>query len=295
MIAGALGPRAKGEPPTASWYAAAERALTALGVPSATRARARFAGVAPQRAGRARSAAAAVAAGRRAAARTGRTRPAPEEARPPRPLAPSSLGDGRRRRSAADAGDARARPSAGGCSMRCSSGCPRLPPASARGGRRSLAGRAGRASPMRPCARRSLGRVLAVIEDPRFAELFGAGRARRSADRGGGRRRHGRAGTVDRLLVTPDRRPRDRFQDRAARARRRSTSVPAYHLRQMAAYAAALRVIFPGRAVEAALLYTAGAGAVRRCRRRCSTRTSPACARGAKLGRERLSAARRSP
>ena len=34
--------------------------------------------------------------------------------------------------------------------------------------------------------------------------------------------------------------------------------VPAYHLRQMSAYAAALGVIFPGRSIEAALLYTAG-------------------------------------
>ena len=33
--------------------------------------------------------------------------------------------------------------------------------------------------------------------------------------------------------------------------------VPTYHLRQMSAYAEALRVIFPGRRVEAALLYTA--------------------------------------
>ena len=30
-----------------------------------------------------------------------------------------------------------------------------------------------------------------------------------------------------------------------------------FHLRQMAAYTAALRVIFPDRSVEAALLYTA--------------------------------------
>jgi ATP-dependent helicase/nuclease subunit A len=34
--------------------------------------------------------------------------------------------------------------------------------------------------------------------------------------------------------------------------------VPEWHLRQMAAYAAALAVIFPDRPVAAALLYTAG-------------------------------------
>ena len=38
----------------------------------------------------------------------------------------------------------------------------------------------------------------------------------------------------------------------------RLEDVPSYHVRQMAAYAAALAVIFPGRVIEAALLYTAG-------------------------------------
>ena len=65
------------------------------------------------------------------------------------------------------------------------------------------------------------------------------------------------AGTVDRLCVGSDtvrvvdfktgRRVPDTVED-----------IPVYHLRQMAAYAAALRVIFPDHAVEAALLYTAG-------------------------------------
>jgi ATP-dependent helicase/nuclease subunit A len=34
--------------------------------------------------------------------------------------------------------------------------------------------------------------------------------------------------------------------------------IPVPHLRQMSAYVAALEVIFPGRRVEAALLYTSG-------------------------------------
>jgi ATP-dependent helicase/nuclease subunit A len=37
-----------------------------------------------------------------------------------------------------------------------------------------------------------------------------------------------------------------------------SADVPRSHIAQMTAYADALRVIFPGRQVEAALLYTAG-------------------------------------
>jgi hypothetical protein len=44
----------------------------------------------------------------------------------------------------------------------------------------------------------------------------------------------------------------------ARRAPATLDDIPPYHLRQMAAYAAALTVIFPGRRIEAALLYTAG-------------------------------------
>jgi ATP-dependent helicase/nuclease subunit A len=35
-------------------------------------------------------------------------------------------------------------------------------------------------------------------------------------------------------------------------------AVPEHHLRQMSAYAEALGIIFPDRAIEAALLYTSG-------------------------------------
>ncbi len=65
------------------------------------------------------------------------------------------------------------------------------------------------------------------------------------------------AGTADRLLVTPD---RIRVVDfKTGRAVPPSPAeVPAAHLRQMAHYLAALEVIFPDRAVEAALLYTSG-------------------------------------
>ncbi|WP_157085178.1 hypothetical protein, partial [Sphingomonas adhaesiva] len=37
-----------------------------------------------------------------------------------------------------------------------------------------------------------------------------------------------------------------------------AAGVPDFHVRQMAAYHAALEVIFPGHVIEAALLYTAG-------------------------------------
>jgi ATP-dependent helicase/nuclease subunit A len=63
------------------------------------------------------------------------------------------------------------------------------------------------------------------------------------------------AGTVDRLLVEPDRVRVVDFKT-GRRVPLGLDEVPVFHLRQMAAYAEALRVVFPGRRVEAALLYT---------------------------------------
>ena len=82
------------------------------------------------------------------------------------------------------------------------------------------------------------------------------------------------AGTVDRLLVGDDRILVADFKTgRSAPAT--LADIPAAHLRQMAAYRAALRVIFPDRPVEAALLYTAAPVLHRAARRACSTRISP--------------------
>jgi ATP-dependent helicase/nuclease subunit A len=65
------------------------------------------------------------------------------------------------------------------------------------------------------------------------------------------------AGTVDRLLVSEDRILLADFKTgRSVPAD--ASEVPASHLRQMAAYQAALSVIFPERPVETALVYTAG-------------------------------------
>ncbi len=65
------------------------------------------------------------------------------------------------------------------------------------------------------------------------------------------------SGTIDRLVVTDDRILVADFKT-GRKAPADLTEIPAAHLRQMAAYSAALQVIFPGRRVEAALLYTAG-------------------------------------
>jgi ATP-dependent helicase/nuclease subunit A len=63
------------------------------------------------------------------------------------------------------------------------------------------------------------------------------------------------SGTVDRLLVRDDLILIADFKT-GRRAPAALAEIPAAHLRQMAAYRAALRVIFPDRPVEAALVYT---------------------------------------
>lgn len=97
--------------------------------------------------------------------------------------------------------------------------------------------------------------ALAVIVHPDWAELFssaGLAEVPIAALVGG----QVVAGTIDRLLVEPQ---RIRIVDFKT-ARRPPASVeqvPVAILRQMAAYVAALEAAYPGRAVEAALLYTA--------------------------------------
>ena len=62
------------------------------------------------------------------------------------------------------------------------------------------------------------------------------------------------AGTVDRLLVQPNRISVIDFK--TGRVPASVDDIPAAHRAQMQAYAEALGVIFPGRTVRAALLYT---------------------------------------
>jgi ATP-dependent helicase/nuclease subunit A len=65
------------------------------------------------------------------------------------------------------------------------------------------------------------------------------------------------SGTVDRLLVTPERVLVADFKT-GRNVPARPDEAPSSHLRQMAAYRAALSVIFPDRVIEAALLYSGG-------------------------------------
>jgi ATP-dependent helicase/nuclease subunit A len=182
-------------------------------------------------------------------------RPAPIEARPPRPLAPSALGED-------DVADPPPTPALRQAALRgrlLHQLFERLPevPAVERAERAEawLARSAGvedaslRASLVADACR--------IISDPDHSELFGPAalaEAPIAAVVGEG---IVVSGTVDRLLVLPDRIVVADFKT-GRRAPASADEIPAAHLRQMAAYAEALAAIFPGRRVEAKLLYTAG-------------------------------------
>lgn len=253
VIAGALGPKAKGEAPAASWYAAARAAFDALGVEEGEGERV-FAGIRPQPAV-ARKASDVVAAPVMADLPDWVKRPAPVEARPPRPLAPSSLGEDL----VADPPPAPALRAAAERGRLIHALLERLPSVAPErrpdAAERWLAGAGG--VPDAGQRAELAAAALGVLADARFAELFGPealAEAPIAAVVAGG---HVVSGTADRLLVTDDRVLVVDFKT-GRRAPGSLDEVPPYHIRQMAAYVAALEVVFPGRRVEAGLLYTAG-------------------------------------
>ena len=254
-IGGALGPRARGQVPAESWQQALETTLAGLGTawsddPMWGGARVYAEGA--TQAGRTKPRAAATI---QAALPGWLHRPAPQEARPPRPLAPSSLGEDR-------VGEAPA-----GAAMREAARrgqllhglferLPALSPDRRAGAAdRWLAGAAGVED---AGVRADLTEAAcAIIADPRHAAVFapdGLVEAPIAAVLPDGTVV---AGTVDRLVVLPDRVLLVDFKT-GRRVPADAASVPPYHLNQMAAYAAALGAIFPDRTIEAALLYTAG-------------------------------------
>lgn len=97
-------------------------------------------------------------------------------------------------------------------------------------------------------------KALNVIDDPDFADLFGPA-ALAEAPVAAVVGEAVIAGKVDRLLIEADRVQIIDFKT-GLKVPETAEQVSAYHLKQMAAYAAALRRIFPGRRVEAALLFT---------------------------------------
>lgn len=183
------------------------------------------------------------------------TVPAPPEARPPRPLSPSKLAE-----------DDVAQPPPSPAMQRAAARgkllhtlfeqLPAVAPAVR--AQTALAWAARKAGDFDAAEQAALvAQALAVIDAPAHAALFGpdalaeAPIAARVGD-------IVVAGKVDRLLVTATEVQVIDFKT-GNRVPNRPEDVELYHLRQMAAYVAALAKIFPDRPVRAALLFTAAA------------------------------------
>jgi ATP-dependent helicase/nuclease subunit A len=102
--------------------------------------------------------------------------------------------------------------------------------------------------------------ALSVLQDSRFAEVFGPGSRAEVAIAGSAAALPSGlkiSGRIDRLVVLPDRVLVADFKTNRPSPGRIEDADPAY-LRQMAIYAAVLAEVFPGRAIEAALVWTDG-------------------------------------
>jgi ATP-dependent helicase/nuclease subunit A len=102
--------------------------------------------------------------------------------------------------------------------------------------------------------------ALGVLEDERFAEVFGPGSKPEVAVAGTAPELPAGlmvSGRVDRLVVTPERVLVVDFKTNRPSPERIEDADDAY-LAQMAVYVAVLRSVFPGRRVEAALVWTDG-------------------------------------
>ncbi|MEO6247051.1 MAG: UvrD-helicase domain-containing protein, partial [Sphingomicrobium sp.] len=229
-----------------SWHVRVERALTGLGAERDTAGRLVWTG--------------SVAA-RKTAAKAVRRQidqptlpawlrsPAPPEPRPARPLSPSSMGEDR---------EVLAPPSPGQIAAArrgtlLHSLFERLP---------SVAPEERRRAALTWLARQGVEEeeivdaALGVVDHPDFAGLFGAdslAEAPIAATLADGRVI---VGTVDRLCVA-ETLVRVIDYKTGRNAPMTVADVPSGHIAQMTAYAEALRVIFPGRKIEASLLYTA--------------------------------------
>lgn len=178
------------------------------------------------------------------------TGPAPMPGRPSRPLTPSGLPEPPPEGPAADA--MRAAAFRGTLIHKLFERLPSVPAADRRdAGRRWLVGQGAGDQ-----AETILSQVLAVLEDPAHAALFGPD-ALAEAPVAGLVGDQAITGIVDRLLVEEARVLVVDFKT-GLKVPASTADVSLPHRRQMAAYSAVLARAFPGKHVEAALLYTAG-------------------------------------
>ncbi|MEO5774270.1 MAG: double-strand break repair helicase AddA [Sphingomicrobium sp.] len=181
-------------------------------------------------------------------------RPAPVESRPPRPLAPSAMGEDNEA-AAPPSEQMREAARRGTLIHRLFERLPDVETSNRREAAfRWLERQAGVSG---ATAEAIVAQVCEILGDTRFAPLFSDGsiaEAPIAATLPDGRVL---AGTVDRLLVESDRVLVIDFK--TGRAPPDERAIPLGHRKQMDAYVQALQVIFPGRKVRAALLYTAEA------------------------------------
>jgi ATP-dependent helicase/nuclease subunit A len=177
------------------------------------------------------------------------TGPAPIPGRPSRPLTPSGLPEPPPEGPAAEA--MRAAAFRGTLIHRLFERLPALPPAERAGAARRWLDAQGAGAQTAPI----LAEVLAVLEDPAHAALFGP-EALAEAPVAGIVEGQAIAGIVDRLLVEETRVLVVDFKT-GLKVPTTAADVAVPHRRQMAAYVAVLQQVFPGRRIEAALLYTA--------------------------------------
>lgn len=254
-IGGALPPRAKGVAPEGSWHSQVARALGTLGAAAEPDP---IWGAQHVWLGRHRDKPAqGKAEDRKAPAEILIPQwlhaPAPQESRPPRPLAPSAAIEDELAYAPPSAQQREA--AARGIALHALF---ELLPAVAPEQRRAAAGRwLQRQAGMGDADGRDaiISQALGLIEDPRFATLFGEGSL---AEAPIAATVEGLVitGTIDRMVIEDDRVLVVDFKT-GLRVPDDAATLPRSHVRQMAAYAAALAVIFPGRRIEAGILYTA--------------------------------------
>jgi ATP-dependent helicase/nuclease subunit A len=252
-VGGALGEMAKGVAPVLSWHRAIEMALAGMSVAQAESTlwgtELTFGSNPRPSPATQRPAVRAISLPRWIAT------PAPEEARPPRPLTPSAPGEDEAAYPPPDTA-ARAAARRGELLHRLFERLPAVPPEER--GERADAWLLRSAGVEDGDDRQALiAAACRTLDHPDFAPLFGPdalAEAPIAAVVPGGAVV---SGTVDRLLVEAHRILVADFKT-GRRVPDVPEEAPPSHLRQMAAYRDALRVIFPDRRVEAALLYTAG-------------------------------------
>jgi ATP-dependent helicase/nuclease subunit A len=182
------------------------------------------------------------------------TRPAPPEARPPRPLAPSALAEDRE--PALPPSPAQREAATRGTLIHQL--LERLPEVAPRQRREAALRWLDRSAGIADSAAREriADLTCGLIGHRDYASLFGPGslgEAPIAATLPDGRVI---AGTVDRLLI--DESLVSVVDFKTGRVPSNAGDIPSSHRAQILAYADALRVIFPGRSVRSTLLYTGG-------------------------------------